>query len=217
MNQEQEPKSQPLPIVSNETAKILSEDFGLDISASTERVIQGITAEKQLSYREIFESQAVNIFTDLASANPQFVETIHKHLSNAKDSALKTNSGANAAVVGMALVLRAYDIETNYDLISRFRNLQSSDIKTIDQLLERFLASSPRNILEQVLRGPKIPDQQINLNEILTKVTKIYLGFVSNSYYKRYVHTGATTMYEALGTLWPKLFPQGESQTQSPS
>ena len=216
MSPEQEPKSQPLHIISEETAKMLSEDFGLDISASTERVIHGITAEKQLSHREIFESQAAEVFTNLASINPQFVETIHKHLSNTEDDSLKTNSGANAAIVGMAVVLRAYDIETNYDLISRFRNLQSMDLETSDRLLEKFLVSSPRNILEQALRGPKIPDQQINLNEIVKKVTRDYSPLY-HSHYKRYVNLGAATIYKTLEALWPKLFPQGESQTQSPS
>ena len=216
MGPEQEPQSQPLPIITDETSKRLVEDFGLDINTNTQRIVQNISGETQLSTHEIATQQATSVFNDLLSSNPDVVKVIYEELKKGKltsDTLPNNQLLIDSATAGAAMVLKAFDIQNNYGLLTNFSKLTETDINTIRSIFEKSFSTQHTTILERVLNTPRIPDQQVALNSTINNLAKDYWGYPGlRSNYGSYVNLGALSMYRSLGAVWPKLFPQGEQK-----
>jgi len=209
MQQEREPQSQPLPIISNEIGKRLLEDFGvktIDPSPSIESLSQAINESR--SFKELSTQQTEAVFGDLLSMNPLLVQSISETIQQNPTDAVHVDS----AVLGMAIVLKAYDIQTEHGLLSNFGLLEQPEIETVKRILQKLFSSPPTTILQRLLNSPRIPEQQVTLNQTIQQI-----AITGNHWSPNSVKLGASTMYHVLGALWPKLFPQGEPQTQPPS
>ncbi len=96
---------------------------------------------------------------------------------------------------GIALVLGAFDFESQGALMESLRGLDEHDLATVR---EHFLTTTPpkeSSSLQKALARPAIPDEQIVLNEAIK--------FVSHDHPA--VKDGASVTYHLLAKLGPKL------------
>ena len=113
----------------------------------------------------------------------------------------------------MAIVLRAFDINSGFDLMQRFGGLQPEDLSLVRSILQQSLPAREQDIsiLRRLLTIPQLPEQQINLNYIFSKLPRS-----AGHFRKEYVVEGAAAMYSILGHLWPKLYPQNQTAPPQP-
>ena len=200
------PPPQSLPVISEGIKNQLLEEGGLDIDKRTRVILSGMGKEVEGPVQKI-EFLTQNVFTDLMSSNRKFVEIVDEALTNIEGHPFYTEWRTK----GMAIVLRAFDIHSGYNLIPQFERLQDKDLVSIKAILQKSLP--PKNIyltlLKSLLNIPQIPEQQIALSEIITKIAKAE----NDTTNRRYIIEGAAAMYQVLGYLWPKLLPPEPTPT----
>ncbi len=200
---------QYLPIISEKTKVRLLEELGLDNDPKTREIIQGISGRTE-SPRKLAESLTINILSDLAGYNRKFVLAMDEELTK-----IDPHAGISTdRTIGMAIILRAFEIDSDFDLISRFNNLGQEDIEIAMRTIQENTASKPLPdipILKRILSAPRIPEQQVALNGIVKDVDKSYIPE-----YIGYLTEGTAIMYVLLSHLWPKLYPQNPSPIQPP-
>lgn len=180
-----------LPMVSSEVKNRIIEDMG------------GANPNDPLPNRSEFSE---NVFADLLNSNRTFVEAINDVLAQRITDQIPGIAvfKQDAFIEGMAIVIKAFDYTMKSDLLLRFASLQADDIHAAREALE---ASIPKqeehtiSIVQRLLTLPRIPDQQIDLNECINTAGRF------NPVFQRQITTGATAMYKTLGALWPKLYP----------
>jgi hypothetical protein len=193
MYPEQTEQSQvSLPMISDETGQRVIEELGMD-------------APREVLPYEKREAMAVDIFSNLAEINSEFVKTTQQAIKDHLYAGTAYNRSACAE--GMAVVLRAFDIQSDYKLINNFSNLQAEDLPRVSAVIEETLGNpdSERDLLERVLRIPKIPEQQIMLNKVVTKATQ------ASGLGAEQVRVGAAAMYKILAEMRPKLYQSNPS------
>ncbi|MBI2314529.1 hypothetical protein HYU93_00495 [Candidatus Daviesbacteria bacterium] len=196
----------PLPIISEDTKRRLLEETGLDTDPRTRRIIQGISGEPTNVLITI-NSLTDNVFLDLIDINRGLVEAISEELTR-----LGPPTEASERTKGMALVLRAFHIQSGFDLLPRLGNLKENEDKNMVRgVIRASLPSKTQNLslLEGLLTMPRIPEQQIVLNELIKKAGEV-IGF------KKAVSEGASVMYQILGRMWPRLYPPQTLPPQLP-
>lgn len=146
---------------------------------------------------DLVESVTNNTFSDLLSINRNFVQILDEELTKVQPFPEATNG----RTAGMAVVLRAFEVDSGFNLLSGFRNLQADDLNLVRKIIQGSIPSQSSDlpILKRLLEMPRIPEQQVALNEIIQKAdpySSIFRGFSTE---------GAATMYQILSHLWPKL------------
>lgn len=203
---EQEPKANgQLPIISEETASKLKEDLGLDISAATQSVLQGITKEKKDSRREKLDRLVSDTAFDIADVNPKFVEALTTGIVKGHFYG-ESISVRSDIVRGMALMIRAFDIGSGFKLMQNLSKISDNvSIEKIQETVVKNLGEKKQlDPFEMALKTPRIPDVQINLNELVHKASgEVLFG----SYFRQ----GASAMYEVLSKFKSELFPQNQN------
>lgn len=206
------PPPQPLPIISEETRQSLFEELGLDNSPDTQRIITGITGERVTPVDRI-HSLAEIVFGDLIMSNRGLAQTISDELS-LREPYKQVKFITRRRELGMAIVLKAFHIQSGFNLVPNFGKLQGEDLNLVRQIIQTSIPSDSDTdslpILERLLSMPRIPEQQFVLNEIIQKTRKV---LATNNIYAQ---EGANTMYAILSHLWPKLGPETPS-TQPPN
>lgn len=201
------PQFHALPIISEETGKRLIENLGLDQSIRDRGILSRITGENMEYPMQRAQALTNQVFGDLITINGAFVQGIDEELSSINPNPkLPMNDNIT---MGMALVLRAFDVNQDFGLIEKFNGLQPENVIMARSLLRKSIPSENSNIsiLRRLLTLPKIPDQQVTLNNII-KQTGQNAGIWSQDLIQ-----GATAMYVILGYLWPKLYPQNQTPT----
>lgn len=201
---EHEPRPQALPIVSDQTRDKILEELGLDTDQKTRDIISGITHEKTPSIYKLREEMAARVFSGLVAVNRPLVQALQE--------AIKVNLYfvheaiyRSECAEGIAVVIRAFDIESEHDLIGNFRNIDADDIARIKEIFHESLWSKEMpDLLERILKIPRVPEQQINLNSIINR-TASSLGS------EEHLRSGAGIMYKILSEFRPKLFPRGST------
>ena len=205
------PPPQPLPIISEDTKNKLLEELGLDTDLRTNQIIQSITGKPLELSSELIRASAESTFFDLITANRGIVAGIDEELSKVDLNPNKHNAFTN----GMAIVLRAFQLNSDFGLIPRFVKLEPEDTQLVGTIIQKIitLESSQLPNLTRLLKLPRIPEQQIALNEIIGKTTSFSsLGGV----YVQQTRDGASAMYQILGHLWPKLYPPNQTIAPQP-
>ena len=78
----------------------------------------------------------------------------------------------DSILAGMAFVFRAYDFQSNYQLLDNFNRLDTTDIETIQEIIRRSISDSNKNVLDQALSQPRIPSYYVDLNQLIDAVLK---------------------------------------------
>lgn len=158
-----------------------------------------------------FSKQAVG---KLASANRQFVERLYGALNT---SSVQTYQ--NDFALGMGIVLTAFDVDSDFRLIDGFSGLKPEDTEKAIGVVKMILDGQNQggNVFENVLSVPQIPEQQINIRTILSRINAS-MGALRRPEAGAIVELGAQTMYKVLDELWPNLQPnhQVEQNLQNP-
>lgn len=211
--QEQEPKTNgQLPIISEDTVNQLRGELGLNISGSTEYVLQGITRERQITVDEKNISMTSDVFLDVASVNPKLAEALRNGIIKGlflSSDVLRMNSVIN----GMALVIKAFHLESNFNLVERFKEIsEDQSLAKVEEIVRKGLGEGRQmDIIEQALKIPKISDVQIGLNNLVEETAK-------RSYpYNNQLRMGASLMYAVLSEFKSKLFPPPNSSQNPPA
>lgn len=186
-----------LPIISEETGQLLKEELGLDTSASTEIPISPYNSA---------EAIATAVFGDLITINRHVVEVINERLVALKPS--PDDFSDSIRTVGMGLVLYAFQIQSGRNLIEKFDILGEEGMQQVRVSLEESLPGkyTSTSILERLLKYPRIPEQQIILNQITQQISP------HSTYYTNFIKEGASSMYHLLQQFWPRFFPQNQNQ-----
>lgn len=202
------PPPRALPIISEEIKNRLLEELGLDIDWKTQEILRN-TGKEIESPRQKADSLINTVFNDLIGSNRGFVQVIFEDLSNKTTFKSETDD----RTMGMAIILRAFDEYFDFDLIPRFGSLLQEDLNLTRRIIREDLPpkGEEESLLGRLLKMPRVPEQQIALNEILRKAKKTS-SFNPGSY----VYEGASIMYQILGHLWPKLFPQNQTTPPEP-
>ncbi len=111
----------------------------------------------------------------------------------------------DASTKGMALVLEAYQLETNQGLFALLSQLRDEDLTQGNSIIRDTLAQpvdASIPILERILNAPRIPEHQVNLNYCLNQAA----DQGSHAFARQAVQEGVA-MYRVLSHLWPKLLP----------
>lgn len=135
---------------------------------------------------------AQNIFADIIDVNSPLAEEMNKSIIHLPISV------TDSRLSGMALVIRAYDLDLEHDLIPRFANLGKEDLGIINETVKT--NTIDLSILQKLLNMPRIPEQQATLNSIIKESSK-HVWIPSE------LTIGAGQMYALLSKWWPKLFP----------
>lgn len=170
----------------------------MNTDLKTDRIVQGISGKFPESPYNLIESSTNNTFYDLIVTNRGFATVINESLAKASLNHYEHNAYAD----GMAIVLRAFNINSSFDLLPRFSKLQAEDMELAGTIIQNTIIPSSRlPRLTRLLKLPQMPEQQIALNELIGKASHYDFG------QDQQVREGATIMYKILGHLWPKLYP----------
>lgn len=207
-NNEKESPLQAMPTISGETRNKILESFGLLDSPQTQQILAGITGEIK-SPNEAIVDITKKVFSDVISANRELAIVLDRVLKEA----YSTVGGNSITMIwhrdyvsqGMAIVLEAYNIETGFDIIPNLEKLSPEEVAKAGQTLREILPNkSDRNnksILEILLNRSSIPDQNVNLNEIVKKIRRaVPLMGMEDDF-----DMGAVAMYKILQANWYKL------------
>ncbi len=137
---------------------------------------------------------------DVAQVNYPLVEAIATTLKERQQTI--SPHVADGFTKGMAMVLRAFHLETENQLIGNLGRLTGDDIEEMQTLMRHGQKTAQYGvpIIERVLAQPRIPEQQVNLrqsvNEVSMKVDHLQT---------KHLQTGAAVMYKVLSKNWVKL------------
>lgn len=108
----------------------------------------------------------------------------------------------NGFTIGMAVVISAFDRMSNSPLTERFGRLTEGDVNgALDTIRKAAsLSGSKSSILEQILKTPRVPEHQINLNQVVNNLARRLPAYEENE-----MRMGAGVMYQILGKNWSKL------------
>lgn len=196
---ETSPQPRPLPIISEETRRRLLEDLTLDKPFEI-----AVYQEKRTPPTDALDNLAEGAIDELAAANPHLIQSLFEALSKTYSypSGEVSRSKIDAATKGMAIVLKAYDIETGLKLLPNFSKLTAEDVQqtVIPTQQENMVpVGIVRTILERATLRKRIPEQHAALNEVINKSS----GYCLN--YSEVFKEGAVAMFKILGKVWPKV------------
>lgn len=200
------PPRVPLPIITSETKQRLLEDLDMDIPEQSRKIVDSIRGEHPQHWWNTVQEFTQNVYADAIESNIGFAQTLNDifKASNAGMTSLEYQ------LIGAAVILRAFDIQTGFDLIPSLSRLRDSDLDLMRQVAQKILPDGMRHditIIDKLLMMPRIPEQQIDLNDSIRQIAG--KNEIIGSSFK----TGANVMYTLLSFLWPTL--QGHSPQQT--
>ncbi len=176
-----------LPLLSQDTVRVLRQDIGLTESRAGENNESPYTSVRKLVPR---------VFYDLAAENMLLVERFSSDLGETYGNDVGAN---DAYVAGMALTLRALELEEPQVLIAMGR-LTHDDVQAMrNEIVNGAKAVSTTNVLKSVLNAPRMPETHYSLQDIVKNAGVTY---GANN-----LHTelGAAAMFKAMQKAWPKI------------
>lgn len=197
---QERPQPTFIPTISEQTRQTLVSRLGLDTDAVRANLL---LSRKNINPVEALNNLTESVFEGVAIHNPHFVRTILSTLNELYGHKTSSYLDIDASTKGIALVLEAYQLETNQGLFALLSQLRDEDLtqgKGIirDTLAQPVDATIP--ILERILNAPKIPEHQVNLNYCLNQA-------MGQGSFARQSVQGGVAMYRVLSHLWPKLSP----------
>lgn len=195
MGEEQEPIPRYLPTISAETKNKIFGELGIEHDQKTIGILQGITGRERKIPSEARRELAKDIFSTLVDVNEPLVTTLHSGIKEGlkfgHDKSYRTS-----CIEGMAFVLRAFDIESEYRLLPSLDKIKQEDLPLVKQLItEGLKGGGDYDLIEEILQAPRIPQMQIELNEIVEKGKNVSVLAINE-----FVQ-GAGVMYKLLNQL----------------
>lgn len=193
------PQQVHLPVISEKTRQKLLEELGLHIDLRSAQIAGIEYVNPVAALINLPES----VFGSIIVHNSKFAETILRSLNEVYSSERASYMDVDAATKGMAVVLEAYQLETDHGVFSLLDRLNDGDLTQVHSIIrDVFTHSSGAGtpILERVLNVPRIPEHQINLNFCLNEASE-----KGENIFKRQAVQGGVAMYRVLSHLWPKL------------
>ncbi len=203
---EAEPQPQPihLPVATPEITNRLLKTLQIDLPGEKRRYT---TAGEKGFLGNNLASLVTDVFADVMSSNRKFPE----HINSILNERMSIQEAENA-LRGMAVVIKVFNEMQEFDLVPRLGKLQPVDIDLAKQTLEQCIPSKDESqsmtSLQRLLKLPRIPEQQVSLNECLRKIKFDLMT-------ARGLDVGANAMYKTLEVLWPRLYPP-QAPTQTP-
>lgn len=198
-NDEREPypKFNGLPTITDATLETIIEEYGVKKSLQEVRSADrmGLADESSNEVQNRITGLTSTVVGDLVSSNRQVVEAMY----GAMRSGGLTRNSLESFTVGCGIVLRAFHIETGYDLVASLAKLKPEDVETVGRTFQEVLTKRYDATIERALNVPVLPEQQINLKEAVSKVNE-------HAHFLHYLPMGAAVMYQALSRVWPKLY-----------
>lgn len=144
-----------------------------------------------------FEALDAGGFTDA------FAKWAHSSYSDQADN--NHSIMVNAACVGVAVVIKALELQNGDDFMERFENAAFSRIKNVKELLER-QELNPRDAQTPIAHGRRgrLPTHQVELGIIVNAISR-------QAAYPTCVMDGAIIAYRVAGLLWDDIVA-GEQQ-----
>ncbi len=177
-----------LPLISEEVKNRIFQDLGLDNDGQRPE-FSGAKLYSEL------ESMTETVFADLMDINPGLVKDLEQKLRQfytQSSNGVLLRGSMDAEVEGMALILRAYDLQTNHNLFERLGNINVAVAATF---IEQLYSQKDESLLSRIVNQPRIPEQNVNLNKIVKAVG-------AKDPYQKYRSKGAASMYSLLRSNW---------------
>lgn len=198
MEIEPHPPHSGMPIINEEVKKSLLADLNLDVDPVSQRIVSEISGENPNSPIQRSNDLVKEVFGDLLVTNPSFATGT---LTTLKENEYFFNYKIDSFTIGMAVVISAFDKMSDQSLTEKFNRLSEEDIAGAlsDLRTAATLSAREASILEQLINIKRIPEQQINLNEVVNTLSKrvLYAGLE--------VRMGAGVMFGILSKNWDKL------------
>lgn len=135
MSGEIEPRPQGgLPFISDTTRQRMLEELNLDTDLKSQAIVAGITGERKPYSGELLEAMTIDTLASLADINRPFVQAVQEAIKTGLRFGHMRDHRDECAE-GMAVVLRAFNMEESFDLLERFTNLQPEDIARVNQVI----------------------------------------------------------------------------------
>lgn len=187
-----------LPIISEEAKNSLLYDLNLDVDPVSQRIVSGISGEQPDSSSVRASALVTDIFSDILVTNPDFVNGTLTTLKGVQDF---YDFKIDGFTIGMAVVIAVFDKMSDQSLTERFSRLTSEDVTgALTEIRNGATLSDGVSVLEQVVKIPRIPEQQINLHAVINKLSKR-----AKPQHNSYIRVGAAAMYRILSKNWHKL------------
>lgn len=187
-----------IPVITRETRDSIHQDYNLDYFTLPESL------RKDEPPGELLIANSKSVFQDLYSDEPKMVIAIFDALKKTNTSPEGTiyRFKVDAQTQGMALVLKCFQTQLGPDFFPNFSRLTDEDLEKAKQVISETLTPAGNDvmILETILSGPKIPEQQIDLNWLVKEISRYAL-------HRDDFREGAATMYKVLANLWHKTTP----------
>lgn len=170
------------------------------ISERVKEQIAQETPRDSLARVPVGEELAESVLIDVAQVNYPLVEAIATTLKENEESG--SHHRIDGFTKGVAIVLRAFDLETENRLIGKLERLDEDDIAEMQTLIRHGDSMSQYSvpIIERVLAQPRIPEQQVNLRQAVNQVAS-----TTDFSETKHLQTGAAVMFKVLSKHWGKL------------
>lgn len=200
---EEEAARTSIPFITEETLDQLVHELNLPRNVRDINLRGSLTGELQLGANYRTRMLAEHIFKAFGKgAENGLLTQIESWLR--ENYGTKNSATANSSTVGMAYVLRAFQIQEGPTLMDGLNSIHAP------QLIAAFKLTTPEltqeaGIISRIKTGQSIPDFQTYLNEGL-HLLKI------PSPNEAEIEEGATAMYTALDNLWPAIVDPSQRQ-----
>lgn len=188
-----------IPIISEQTRTTLLTELSLDKDWRTVVEIEhrdppGVALPKLTE----------EVMDDLTGYNPRFVQRLFDSMAKVfvyQPSGEIDHYHIDSATEGMAIVLRAYQLDTGSQLFYNIGDLKTSDLDIVGKIIADSMVQLGKSgtYLERVLGKQRIPEQHAALNSTLNRAS----GYTVH--YSKSVKEGGTAMFKILSGLWTKL------------
>lgn len=174
------------PFVTPETKIQVLRDIG--IGPRPTRSSEGNIHDRMMDF-------ATETFSLIAEVSPGLVIAIR----NAAAKHDPTDYDTDYYAAGMAVVIQALQIQSDYKLINALIGLSLEDLEEMKRTIDKGLDPQGSTIFDKALLAPKISDNQANLRELVNTPSQLHDAFSHN------YRAGAAIMYAALGGVWGNL------------
>lgn len=183
-------------MVSTKIGGILRSYYDLTPDPKTGMLVEKIAGKSAPVAWETAYDDATTIFEtlDAGGFTDAFAKWAHSSYSDQADSSHSIM--INAACVGVAVVMKAFELQNGDDFMERFENAAFSRIKDVKELLDRN-ELNPRDAQTPISHGRRgrLPTNQVELGIIVNAISR-------QAAYPTCVMDGAIIAYRVAGLLW---------------
>jgi hypothetical protein len=179
-----------LPQITDDTYDVLLQELGM----KSDHVLDALEAGQSLS------AMTEEVIRELVQTHRRFGEMLFQSLRRVCGEEYVR---MNRYTEGLALVWRAYHINTGYHLLQALQGFAAENMGSLQhRLVQSLIGANAPTYFERAFTLIPIPQEQVNLHRCLYQASKLY---PSSS--QREILAGAEVMYDLLRYLWPRLFP----------